>query len=123
MQIEIFSIRLGEVPSVAQQDLQWRRILKGDPCAYCGDPSRDADHIHATWTGGERGWTNMTASCRRCNSSKNARTLLAFLSGENIGEDRHTKEAKRRADWQARWNAADDVERARMRRLARLDDE
>lgn len=115
--IEIFSVRLGNVPSVAQQNLQWRQVLRGDPCAYCGAASRGADHIHASWTGGEDGWTNLTASCRRCNRSKQSRSLLSFLSGSAVGEDQRTMHERRVREWHARWDAADDAERTQMIRL------
>lgn len=54
-------------------------ILRGDPCAYCGGPATDVDHIDAISRGGAHAWWNLTAACRDCNVSKYSEPLLAFL--------------------------------------------
>jgi len=55
-------------------------ILRLDPCAYCGGPAGDIDHIEAVSTGGSHVWHNMTSSCRSCNATKyNASLLTALL--------------------------------------------
>jgi len=61
-------------------------IVRRDPCAYCGATEEfwkpgevGADHIVPIVTGGELDWTNLTGSCRDCNSSKGSLSLLSFL--------------------------------------------
>jgi hypothetical protein len=60
----------------------WRRILRSDPCAYCGAPiSGTVDHVeprHTRRNGVER-WINLVGACSRCNGSKAAKPLLLFL--------------------------------------------
>jgi hypothetical protein len=60
--------------------------LAHDPCAYCGgrivEPWRSvvgADHIVPLSVGGGDDWTNLTACCKSCNSSKGADPLLLAL--------------------------------------------
>lgn len=57
-------------------------ILLSDPCAYCGGSSDTVDHIRPVIAGGDGEWENLTASCRSCNSSKNATPMLHFLLNE-----------------------------------------
>jgi HNH endonuclease len=57
-----------------------RNVLALDPCAYCGEPVECIEHVDPVAKGGENDWTNFTASCRRCNQSKSASTLLQFLA-------------------------------------------
>lgn len=63
---------------------QYDRILRADPCCYCGqrEPGRISaiDHIHPLSLGGSADWDNLTAACKGCNSSKKARPLLYFLA-------------------------------------------
>lgn len=63
---------------------EWARILRNDPCAYCGSPVEAIDHIHPVALGGEHRWSNLTGACHDCNRRKSAKTLLAFLAG-NVG--------------------------------------
>lgn len=61
----------------------YRGIVRRDPCAYCGNPGADVDHIHPTSRGGPDEWQNWTGSCQHCNRSKGARPLVfASSSGE-----------------------------------------
>lgn len=55
------------------------KILRGDPCSYCGAPSEHVDHIVPVTAGGRSHWSNLTAACAACNQSKQARDLLTFL--------------------------------------------
>lgn len=74
---------------------EWSRVLLRDPCAYCGAPCKEPDHIvpkvmNSQGTGAAPctfGPENLTAACRRCNRSKGAHTLLGFLSGQQIGRN------------------------------------
>lgn len=55
-------------------------LLRHDPCSYCGAPPESAiDHIIPVSKGGSGKWWNLTAACKRCNSSKKDRSLLRFL--------------------------------------------
>lgn len=66
----------------------WASVLRRDPCAYCGAPSTDIDHIVAIARGGAYGSQNLTGACDTCNSSKQARPLLAFLILRQIDFER-----------------------------------
>jgi 5-methylcytosine-specific restriction endonuclease McrA len=55
-------------------------ILRRDPCAYCGSRGGVVDHIDPISKGGLNHWTNLTAACQACNSSKHTKPLLAVLS-------------------------------------------
>ena len=63
----------------------FRGVLLGDPCAYCGGPADTLDHIVATVAGGQDTEDNLTGACRRCNSAKKDRPLLAFLAAGGMG--------------------------------------
>ncbi len=54
--------------------------LRADPCAYCGEPSEDIDHIEARSKGGANHWENYAGICRRCNSSKGDKSMLGFMA-------------------------------------------
>jgi 5-methylcytosine-specific restriction endonuclease McrA len=54
--------------------------LLGDLCAYCSGPADSIDHIDAIAVGGDGSWTNLTAACGRCNSTKVHKPLLLFLA-------------------------------------------
>lgn len=55
------------------------RIIRTDPCAYCGAPASDVDHIDAISRDGSHSWENLTAAWRNCNVSKYNEPLLGFL--------------------------------------------
>lgn len=57
-------------------------MILNDPCAYCGAPATEIDHIDPVNGGGTGEWTNLTPSCRSCNASKHDKPLLRFLSRE-----------------------------------------
>lgn len=54
-------------------------LIGKDPCAYCGGPSSEIDHVVPVAHGGSGEWTNLTPACRSCNASKNDTELLHFL--------------------------------------------
>jgi DNA-directed RNA polymerase subunit RPC12/RpoP len=58
---------------------EYRAILRNDPCAYCGAPMAQYDHIDPIARGGSDAWDNQTAACSNCNMEKKATPLLAFL--------------------------------------------
>jgi 5-methylcytosine-specific restriction endonuclease McrA len=57
----------------------WATVLRHDPCAYCGGPSGEIDHIDPVTAGGDGNPDNLTAACRSCNASKYNKPLLRFL--------------------------------------------
>lgn len=79
------------VRTMARQDRRRRRgamrddalgyaeVLAGDPCAYCGGPATEVDHIDPLVETEDGDWTNLTAACRSCNARKNRRSLLTYL--------------------------------------------
>lgn len=69
------------------ETLTYMQILRGDPCAYCGEPHEHIDHIHPLSRGGKHHWTNLTSSCQHCNQSKNASTLLQFLERNDFNNN------------------------------------
>lgn len=65
----------------------WMRILRGDPCAYCGSPtSGTVDHISpVSGRGHDRHkWHNYTGSCETCNGSKANVPLLEWLARRGV---------------------------------------
>lgn len=63
----------------------WRRILRADPCAYCGARvSGTVDHVVPRCSGraGVERWPNLVGACTTCNTSKEATSLLLFLAGK-----------------------------------------
>lgn len=78
----------GGTPSRAREghgssDPFWERVLRRDPCAYCGGVSQAIDHIVPVASDGPNGWHNYTASCTACNRRKSNKPLLIFLAHEN----------------------------------------
>lgn len=62
-------------------DREFKAIVRGDPCNFCGARGADTahEHIEPLSDGGVNIWTNMGSACRACNTSKGARSLLEFL--------------------------------------------
>lgn len=65
------------VPYQRTVPLNRRAIFTRDhhTCQYCGRPAESIDHVHPRSRGGQHEWTNVVASCRRCNTSKGDRLL------------------------------------------------
>lgn len=63
--------------------IDYEAIIRKDPCAYCGGPAGEVDHIEPLKRGGSSEWDNLGPACRSCNSSKHATPLLAYLLGRN----------------------------------------
>lgn len=65
----------------------WQRLLRLDPCAYCGREGGTVDHIEPRTplidyrgiSGSPHSWTNLTGACDRCNSSKGHKNLLLWF--------------------------------------------
>jgi 5-methylcytosine-specific restriction endonuclease McrA len=63
----------------------WLRMLRADPCAYCGGPGGTVDHVEprsrpARGIGSVHGWVNTVGACGPCNGRKSDRTLLLWLA-------------------------------------------
>lgn len=65
--------RLGPAPE------SWRRVLRRDPCFYCGGPGGTVDHIVPLSRRGPDTPANLTGACKACNTEKLATPLLLFL--------------------------------------------
>ncbi len=62
----------------------WLRLLRSDPCAYCGRAGGTVDHVEPRsrrprGLGSAHGWGNVVGACGRCNGAKRDRPLLVFL--------------------------------------------
>jgi 5-methylcytosine-specific restriction endonuclease McrA len=76
----------------------WMRIIRDDPCVFCGGPAGTIDHIepqvsayrpqgYVVCRGAEllvrqrrlHDWTNFAAACEGCNGSKASLSLLMML--------------------------------------------
>ncbi len=55
------------------------RILRSDPCSYCGASAGQVDHVTPIRLSGANHWMNLTAACRACNREKSAWPLLHYL--------------------------------------------
>lgn len=58
---------------------KWKR--QGRRCAYCWTPADTIDHVIPLVRGGNNYEGNLIPACRRCNSSKNARTVTEWRYG------------------------------------------
>jgi hypothetical protein len=64
----------------------WLRMLRSDPCAYCGGEGGTVDHVEprsraARGLGSVHGWINTVGACQPCNGRKGDRDLLPWLAG------------------------------------------
>jgi len=63
----------------------WLRLLRLDPCAYCGRRrAGTVDHVEprskpVRGLGGAHSWLNVVGACERCNGAKRDRDLLTAL--------------------------------------------
>ncbi|WP_156511128.1 MULTISPECIES: HNH endonuclease signature motif containing protein [Nocardia] len=64
-----------------KESVEYRKVLAGDPCSYCGQFSDEmhVDHIKPLAKGGTDHWWNLTNSCATCNLRKNDKPLIDFL--------------------------------------------
>jgi HNH endonuclease len=70
--------RLGVSDAERKLSAAYRRVLRADPCAYCGEPGGALDHVEPRHLGGADDWTNLAGVCGSCNSAKTL-GLLDFL--------------------------------------------
>lgn len=54
----------------------------GHTCAYCGEPANTVDHVNPISANPEEAFDldNCVSACKRCNSSKGARSQALFLA-------------------------------------------
>ena len=62
----------------------WLRIVRSEPCAYCGGPGGTVDHVEPQaraprGVGTAHSWLNVVGACGPCNGAKRDRPLLRFL--------------------------------------------
>lgn len=70
----------GAVKNNPSYDLgQYYEALLADPCAYCGEPSTEIDHITPRSLGGANEWENYAGVCSPCNASKSAKLPVTYL--------------------------------------------
>lgn len=79
----------------------WLRLVRADPCAYCGDtPSGTVDHVEprsraARGLGGAHSWLNVVGACPACNGLKADRPLLRFLGTRAEASDGRARRRRR----------------------------
>ncbi len=61
-------------------DEEAAEILYREPCAYCGGPGGEIDHIVPLSKGGTGDWSNLASACRTCNAQKGDQSLEEFLA-------------------------------------------
>ena len=65
----------------------WRKLIKDDPCFYCGAPkTHHVDHYTSLANGGTDHWWNLVRACSPCNLRKNRMNGDDFL--RLLGESR-----------------------------------
>jgi 5-methylcytosine-specific restriction endonuclease McrA len=117
--------------AVANVTTYWRKVLKGDPCCYCGrsefDPPpshrvhlnakkrhqrkpyrgvhRTVEHVAPKFMGGADDWRNMAQACSKCNVAKGNASLLEFLlMGAQFGKHEiHSLSQTMRSDLPGDW--------------------
>ena len=76
-------------PTLTRQDeFDYRRVLRRDPCAYCGAPSVQLDHVEPKAHGGSDDSENRAGACASCNGRKQDVPLL-FWMGWKLTHDQH----------------------------------
>jgi 5-methylcytosine-specific restriction endonuclease McrA len=92
---------LDSLRAMSPRDIAAYKVsLNSDPCAYCNERGALLDHITPKALGGGDGWHNRIAACARCNGSKGARSLLAFL-GCRVHRHRWEAADRDRTAWNA----------------------
>lgn len=76
----------GMTDTDRQEAAQYRALILGDPCVYCGAASATVDHIAPVAAGGGDWWHNLAPACQECNAVKRDRPLLTAVLA--IGERR-----------------------------------
>lgn len=69
----------AKMSQVTGETAEYVKIIRNDPCSYCGAPGKHVDHIVPFSRGGSTHWTNLASACARCNYRKSTSDLLSFL--------------------------------------------
>lgn len=69
----------AKMSQVTGETKEYVKIIRKDPCVYCGKPSEHIDHIVPFTDGGPTDWPNLAPACSNCNLRKNKKSLLEFL--------------------------------------------
>jgi 5-methylcytosine-specific restriction endonuclease McrA len=69
----------AKMSQVTGETREYVKILRMDPCSYCGAPSEHIDHIVPFVKDGPTHWTNLAPACASCNHRKSDKDLLHFL--------------------------------------------
>ncbi len=75
----------AKMSQVTGETAQYVKIIRKDPCVYCGHPSEQIDHIFPFADGGETNLDNLAPACAKCNHKKHRRSLLEFLMLQPLG--------------------------------------
>ncbi|MGQ5576334.1 HNH endonuclease signature motif containing protein [Streptomyces sp. ECR3.8] len=57
----------------------YMKLIRADPCVYCGSPAEHVDHIIALAKRGAHEWDNLAPTCATCNTSKATHDVLTFM--------------------------------------------
>lgn len=63
-----------------QESVEWRKLIAGDPCTYCGAPGEHDDHYVPLAMGGTDHWWNLARACAPCNLRKGAMNGDEFIA-------------------------------------------
>jgi len=70
------------------ESMAWRKLIKDDPCFYCGAPeTHHVDHYISLANGGTEHWWNLVRACSPCNLRKsrmNGDEFLRLLGNADI---------------------------------------
>jgi hypothetical protein len=69
-------------PYWSADEREYIGVIQRDPCAYCGAPFKQIDHIAPFSKVGHGDPMNLTASCASCNNRKGTKSVLAFMLEE-----------------------------------------
>jgi 5-methylcytosine-specific restriction endonuclease McrA len=62
------------------ESVEWRKLIKNDPCFYCGSAeTHHVDHYVSLGNGGTDHWWNLVRACAPCNQRKNSMNGDEFL--------------------------------------------
>lgn len=69
-----------------QQSAEYRKMLEGTPCHYCGTTEGPfhVDHKQPISRGGDDHWTNLVQACESCNLRKNDKTYEEFTGRPDL---------------------------------------
>lgn len=63
-----------------RESVEWRKLIAGDPCSYCGAPGEHDDHYMPLAMGGTDHWWNLVRACAPCNLRKGATNGDEFIA-------------------------------------------